>query len=116
VICENGTLTAYNDGLEWHLRRREVIDPRGRTGLVTAPFTEPPIASSTLALVKDLVHALDTGEPTRGGPRVSLASTELIFALIESHRQGGARITLPVQERNLRMQRNRGPNKPKYSV
>jgi len=116
VICENGTLTAYNDGLEWHLRRREPIDPQGRTGLVTASYTEPPIASSTLALIEDLVHALDTGEPTRGGPRVSLASTELIFALIESHRQGGARIALPVQERNLRMQRNRGPNKPKYSV
>ncbi len=34
VICENGTLTAYNDGLEWHLRRREPIDPQGRTGFV----------------------------------------------------------------------------------
>ncbi len=116
AICENGTLTAYNDGLEWHLRRRQPIQPSGRTALMTAPYTEPPIASSTLALVEDLVHALDTGEPTRGGPRVSLASTELIFALIESHRQGGARITLPVQERAIRLQRNRGPNKPKYSV
>jgi predicted dehydrogenase len=116
VICENGSLTAYNDGLEWHLRRRVPVDPQGRTGLVTAPFTEPPIASSTLALIEDLVHALDTGEPTRGGPRISLASTELIFALIESHRQGGTRIVLPVQERMLRMQRNRGPNRPKYSV
>jgi predicted dehydrogenase len=116
VICENGTLTAYNDGLEWHLRRREPIDPRGRTALVTVPYTEPVIASSTLCLIEDLVHALDTGEPTRGGPRISLASTELIFALIESHRQGGAKIDLPLQERTLRMQRNRGPNKPKYSV
>ena len=116
VICENGTLTAYDDGLEWHLRRREPIDPQGRTGLLTAPYTEPPIASSTLALIEDLVHSLDTGEPSRGGPHISLASTELIFALIESHRHGGARIELPVQERNLRLQRNRGPNKPKYSV
>ena len=116
VICENGTLSAYNDGLEWHLRRREPLDPRGRTGLVTAPFTEPPIRSSTLRLIEDLVHSLDTGEPSRGGPRISLASTELIFALIESHRQGGARVMLPVQERDIRLQRNRGPNKPKYSV
>ena len=69
-----------------------------------------------MRLIEDLVHALDTGEPTRGGPRISLASTELIFAVIESHRQGGARIFIPLQERNLRMQRNRGPNKPKYSV
>lgn len=116
VICENGALTAYNDGLEWHLRRRAAIDPQGRTGLVTAPFAEPPVASSTLRLIEDLVHGLDTGEATRGGPRVSLASTELIFALIESHRQGGARVALPVQERTLRMQRNRGANTPKYTV
>ena len=116
VICENGTLTAYNDGLEWHLRRRASKESHGHTGLVTAPFAEPPIVSSTLRLIEDLVHALDTGEPTRGGPRISLASTELIFALIESHRQGGAKITLPVQERTLRLQRSRGPNKPKYAV
>lgn len=116
VICENGTLTAYNDGLEWHLRRRASIDAQGHTGLVTAPYAEPPIASSTLCLIEDLVHALDTGEPTRGGPRISLASTELIFALIESHRQGGAKIMLPLQARTLRMQRSRGPNKPKYSA
>ncbi len=116
VICENGSLTAYNDGLEWHLRHRVAVDPQGRTGLVTAPFPEPPVASSTLHLIEDLVHALDTGEPTRGGPRISLASTEVIFALIESHRQGGARIDLPIQERELRLQRNREPNKPKYSA
>lgn len=115
VICENGTLSAYNDGLEWHLRRRQPIAPKG-TALLTAPYPDPPIASSTLALIEDLVHSLDTGEPSRGGPRVSLASTELIFALIESHRQGGAKIPLPVQERAIRLQRNRGPNKPKYTV
>jgi predicted dehydrogenase len=116
VICENGVLTAYNDGMEWHLRRRAPIDPQGRTGLVTAPFAEPPNVSSTLRLIEDLVHSLDTGEPTRGGPRVSLASTEVIFALIESHRRGGAKISIPIQEHNLRLQRNRGANTPKYSV
>jgi predicted dehydrogenase len=115
AICENGALTAYNDGLEWHLRHRAPIDPQGRTGLVTAPFAGPPNASSTLRLIEDLVYALDTGEPTRGGPRIALASTEMIFALIESHRYGGAKITLPVQEHNLRLQRNRGPNTPQYT-
>ena len=116
VICEHGTLTAYNDGLEWHLRRRASKEVDGHTGLITAPYPEPPLASSTLALIEDLVHALDTGEPTRGGPQISLASTELIFALIESHQQGGARVSLPLAHRTLRMQRSRGPNQPKYSV
>jgi len=116
VICENGTLSAYNDGMEWHLRRRTVIDAKGHTALMTAPYPEPPIVSSTLRLIEDLVHALDTGEPTRGGPRISLASTELIFALIESHQRGGARVTLPLAQRSLRMQRSRGPNQPKYSA
>ncbi len=116
VICENGALTAYNDGLEWHLRRRATKEAHGHTGLVTAPYAEPPIVSSTLRLIEDLVHALDTGEPTRGGPRISLASTEVIFALIESHRRGGAKVTLPIQERNLRLQRSRGPNQPKFAA
>lgn len=116
VLCENGALTAYNDGLEWNLRRRAVKVLHGHTGLITSAYAEPPIASSTLRLIEDLVHALDSGEPTRGGPRISLASTELIFALIESHRRGGVRVTLPVQERNLRLQRSRGPNQPRYTV
>jgi hypothetical protein len=116
VICENGALTAYNDGLEWHLRRRATKEQQGHTGLVTVPYPEPPIASSTLSLIEDLVHALDTGQPTRGGPRISLASTELIFALIESHQRGGARVSLPLAQRSLRMERSRGPNQPKYSA
>ncbi len=116
VICEKGTLSAYHDGLEWHLRRTTVIDDKGHSALMTAPYPEPPLNSSTLCLIEDLVHALDTGEPTRGGARIALASTELIFALIESHRRGGARVNLPLEERTLRLQRNRGPNQPRYSV
>ncbi|RIK38521.1 MAG: hypothetical protein DCC55_20915 [Chloroflexi bacterium] len=116
AICENGAVSALNDGLEMQLRRRVPVDPQGRTGLnfVDFPAAEP--ASSTLRLIEDLVHALDTGEPERGGPRVSLASTELIFALIESHRCGGARVHLPLEHRTLRLQRQRGPNQPKYQA
>jgi predicted dehydrogenase len=116
VICEHGSITAFNDGLSWQLRRRRPIDANGHTGLLDAPYPEPPRASSTLRLIEDLVHALDTGQPTRGGPRVALAGAELIFAFIESHRQGGARVPLPLQERNLRLQRNFAPRQPKYTA
>ena len=117
VICENGSLTAYNDGLEWQLRHRAPIDPQGRTGLVAGPFTEVAPISSTLCLIEDLVQALDNGKPvTRCGPRVALASTELIFAFIESHRRGGARVALPLQERTLRLQRYYPPRQPKFTA
>ena len=116
AICEKGVIAALNDGMEWHFRKRVPIDPQGRTGLVAAEFPEVAPASSTLRLVEDLVHSLDTGEPTRCGPRVALLNMELIFGFIESHRQGGARVTLPLAERTLRMVRSRGPNQPKYTV
>lgn len=116
VICANGVLTAYNDGLEWHMRTRQPIDPQGRKGLVTVPFDAPENVSSTSRLIDDLVHGLDSGEPTRGGPRVSLASTELIFALMESYRKGGAKVYLPVQDHKLRLQRKPIAHTPKYTA
>jgi hypothetical protein len=114
AVCENGAIAAMNDGVDWQLRRRVPIDPQGRTGLKDAAFTPVEHVSTTLRLIEDLVHTLDTGEPPRGGARISLASTELIFAIIESHRRGGARVNLPLENRTLRMQRQRGPNQPRY--
>lgn len=116
VICEHGSLTALNDGLTWQLRRRQPIDAQGHTGLLDAPYPEPPRVSSTLRLIEDLVQALDTGQPTLGGPRVALAGAEVLFALIESHRRGGARVKLPLQERNLRLQRTVAPRQPRYQA
>jgi predicted dehydrogenase len=117
AIGTQGALTAFNDAQEWLLRLRQPIDPQGRTALLPAEgFTPPEPTSSTLKLIEDLVHGLDTGEPTRCGPRVALAGMEVIFGLIESHRRGGARVQLPVAARTLRMQRNHTPNTPKYTV
>ena len=56
-----------------------------------------PQRSSTLRLIEDIVHSLDTGEPPRGGVRVAYASTELIFGFIESHRRGGVKSAYPVE-------------------
>jgi predicted dehydrogenase len=117
AIGTEGVLSAFNDAQEWLLRRPQPIDPQGRKALLPAEgFEPPPLASSTLLLVEDLVHALDTGEPSRSGPRVALASMELIFAFIESHLQGGARVYLPLRHRTVRLQRNHTPLTPKYEV
>lgn len=116
VVCEQGSLTAVNDALSWGLRRPQTIDAQGHKAMVAAPFAEPVRVSTTLRLIEDLVQALDTGQPTRGGTRVALAGLEIIFALIESHRRGGARVSLPLADRKLRLQRNIAPKQPKYNA
>jgi predicted dehydrogenase len=117
AICEKGTVTALNNGIHWQLRRTAPMDPGGRwNGLVTGTFPEFERASSTLRLIEDLVHSLDTGEPPRGGVRVAKANMELIFGFIESHRRGGARVSLPLENRKLKLQRSFSANTPRYKA
>jgi len=115
AICDKGTLTAFNNGLEWQLRRQVAIDPQGRMGLKTDVFPEFERASTTANLIQDLVNALDTGNPPRGGVRTARANTELIFAFMESHLRGGARVNLPLKDCKLRLMRNRPPRQPKFN-
>ena len=116
AIGKQGTLTAFNDGAQWLLRRRVPYGSAGRTELQAADFADVAPASSTLRLIEDLVHALDTGESTRGGARVALAGMELIYGFIESHRRGGARVELPLGKRTLRLQRNAPPRQPQFTA
>ena len=61
------------------------------------------------------MHSLDTGDPPRGGARLARTNMELIFAFIESHVRGGARVELPLQAgRPYRLERDRAPRQPKY--
>jgi hypothetical protein len=79
----------------------------------TLAFTQ---ASSTLRLIEDLVHAVDTGAPTRGGIEAAYANTELLFALLESERRNGARVSLPLTGSALAfVPANLAPRQPKYS-
>ena len=80
-------------------RMREEGPPgyRGQPTIVDAAFPDYEPASPNLRLVEDLVRSLDTGEPPRGGVRAAHAGTELIFATIESHLRGGARVELPLK-------------------
>jgi predicted dehydrogenase len=112
AICERGSVTASGD-TTFQLRRRAGEGEEGR--LPHVPLLPFAPASSTLRLIEDLVHALDTGAPTRGGVRVARANTELIFGFIESHRRGGARVPLPLRDNPLRfIRRGRPPRQPRY--
>jgi hypothetical protein len=73
-------------------------------------------ASSTLRLIEDLVHALDSGEPPRGGIEAAYANTEILFGLLESHRRGGVRVELPLVDSRLVFDpANLAPRQPKYA-
>ncbi len=115
AICENGTVTGLNDAIEILVRKKIPIDGSTRLSLENVDLLEIDPQSSTLRLIEDLVHALDTGEATRGGPRVSYAGMELIFGFLESHRNNGARVQMPVQSQ-LRLQRSVAPKTPRYAV
>lgn len=108
IIGTAGTITAKNNGRDWELRRKKRLEPVGQS-LDAEPFPHFEPASSTLRLIEDIVHALDTGEPTRGGAEVARLNSELIFACIESHRRGGARIELPLRDSKVRLARQEKP-------
>ena len=114
AICEKGTLTCWNNGWQWKIRYQKQISG-WRTGLVNEKFPPFERTSSTANLIKDIVHSLDTGQPTRGGVRCAYASTELIFAFMESHLRDGIRISLPLEGSSLRLHRMHEPKKPKLS-
>ena len=114
AICERGVATALINGNDWLLRTATAKDFRGRDELAPAVFPQFGGKLSTLVLVEDLVHALDTGEPPRGGVRVARANMELIFAFVESHLRGGLKIDLPLTASSYRLDRQRQPRQPTF--
>jgi predicted dehydrogenase len=114
AVCDHGVVTALSNGEEWHIRERGGEDHRGRSVWVQGEFPDFEPSSSTQRLIEDLVHALDTGEPTQGGARLARANMELIFAFVESHVRGGARVELPLVGSKHRLLREREPRQPRY--
>lgn len=91
-----GKLRTLSNGMGYSLRKK------GEDGEFRP--VEPPeaiIESGTLRGMEDIVKALDEDGETQGNLRLACRSQELIFAMIESHRQGGARVALPLVNRAL---------------
>ena len=109
AVCEKGVVSVVGNGGSWTLRRFDG-GPDHREPLSFEP------ASSNLRMIEDLVRSLDTGEPPRGSARIARASTELLFAVVESHRAGGSRVELPLEDCRLRLDRNRPPRPQDFPV
>lgn len=69
--------------------------------LAEMPVPHFPHESGTVNALRDLVQALATDGPTRGPVELAVRSQEMIIGFVESHRQGGARVPLPLANREL---------------
>lgn len=115
AIGERGTISASARDSQFKLRR---LPGERRDSDLSAPEVIPfEPASSTLRLIEDIVQALDTGQPTRGGVQIARVNTEIIFGFVQSHRLGGARVALPLRENSLRFAPHAStPKQPRYTV
>ena len=114
AVGDAGVVTSLQNGAGWQVREVVGHDHRGRNVLGFGDFPEVEPTSSTVHLIEDLAHALDTGEPTRCGVRLAHANQELIFAFVESHQRGGERVHLPLKDCPYRMDRGFAPRQPKF--
>jgi len=105
LFLSDGYLGVYNTREDWQMRRMVQQGPGGGRKLVAEKFPEFEHASTTLRIIEDLVHALDTGKPTRGGVRVAKAGMDITMGFVESHRRNGARVHLPLKDSKLKLAR-----------
>jgi hypothetical protein len=57
--------------------------------------------SGTINAMRDIVKALDTDGNTLGNLTLACRSQEMIIGFVESHRQNGARVKMPLENREL---------------
>ncbi len=101
VIGTEGALRAMNNGANFALRKSHALNERRRV-LKDEPFPMPEVAQSgTLYLLEDLVEAHEQGRPPLGDVAIAHAATECCLAAAESHIRDGAKIPLPLPERDL---------------
>ena len=96
VSGSKGKLRTLSNSLDYQLRQ---TDEYGELKQVEVAPVE--IGSGTQRGIEDLARALDGAGDTMGNLELACRSQEMIFAVAESHRQGGARVALPLVNRQL---------------
>ena len=116
VIGDKGRIRTMNNSQEAELFLLEGAGPQ-RSGTrpastiprlpavaVKHPFPWPKrMQGMGLNVVEDLARAIETGRAPRCSGEDGLAALEVAIALRESHRQDGAKVALPLEDRSLRI-------------
>ncbi|HGJ66079.1 TPA: Gfo/Idh/MocA family oxidoreductase [bacterium] len=97
VIGSRGRTRTLNNGIGAQLWKAQ-----GQWNIIEqVPFPEQEIVSGTVKCIEDIVDAIDNDRETLGNIRLACRSQEMILGFIESQRQGGARVKLPLENRKL---------------
>ncbi|HEY8744429.1 MAG TPA: Gfo/Idh/MocA family oxidoreductase [Chloroflexota bacterium] len=97
VTGTTGKLRLLNDGQSAELRSQSGAWKQ----LESVPPPKFARTSNALNCLNDLVAALDSGGATQGNVQLARRSQEIIMGIIASHGQHGARVPLPLANRDL---------------
>jgi len=76
--------------------------PRGRGIPIHTPVPLPPhIEGMGLTIIRDLIESVEQDTQPRASIHDGRQALEIAVALRESHRQGGAKVALPLEDRSL---------------
>ena len=107
MIGSEGRIRSSENGDRWELQRVVAGGPTGRRGrpyAASAPFPWPArMQGMGLTAVADLVSAIENGHQPRCSGYDGRAALEVAVALRESHRRGGVKVMLPVEDRSLKI-------------
>ena len=113
VICERGEIICDENPPGFQLIKQGTDAPYGEnfhqgtaklSGArpVSYPLPLPPQVEGTgITVLNDLIEAMETGRPPRCSGEDGLKALEIGIAIRESHRRGGVKVDLPLNDRSL---------------
>lgn len=100
VFGTEGSIKGMNNGIDWSMRKATRLADK-YTVFRDAPYPPCETRSATVVCLEDLVKAVEENRLTLGNVEVTHHATEICLAVAESHRQGGVRVKLPLENRDL---------------
>lgn len=97
VECDDGVVRSLNNGNQFQLRKRS--GELNQLEEIDFPVYER--KSGTVGCIEDIIDAIDTGRETEGNIHLARISTEITFGIVDSQRQQGVRVTMPMRNRGL---------------
>ena len=107
VICEKGRIACQEGPGEYIVYRGDPSGPvRQVKGIPPVRYPVPlpgRMQGTGLTIIEDLIDSMKTGRPPRGSGEDGRAALETAIAIRESHRRGGVRVSLPIEDRSLQI-------------
>lgn len=100
IFGTEGSIKGMNNGVDWGMHKASQVANKYNF-FREVPFPPCETRSATVVCLEDLVNAVEEGRPTLGNVEVTHQATEICLAAAESHRQGGLRVKLPLENRDL---------------